>query len=156
MFRLPWSLSSGRRAIFQASERNFGSGLLRFLLTAAFGVRELLLGEPYFHFKCFLVFGAEFVANTVLNRPKSALLQPFLQSRFVISAIEAAEFAAERAIEQGVPEELARSRQSGVEINRAEDGFVGVSEQTFFGAAAGFLFSRTEPQIIAQAETFGR
>ena len=119
---------------FQTCQSNFCSGLLCFFLAAPFGVRELLLCEPYFHFKCFLMFGAEFVTHTVLNGAQSALLQPFLESGLVIGAIQASNLATKGAIEQCVAKELARGGKSGIQINRAEDGFVRVGEQTVFYA----------------------
>jgi hypothetical protein len=119
-------------------------------------VGELLLCEPYFHFKCFLMLGAELVAHAVLNGAEPALLQPFLQGRLVIGAIQASNLATEGAVEKRVAEEEARGGEPAVEINRTDDSFVCIGKQTFFAAAARFLFARTEPQIIAQSKLFCR
>jgi hypothetical protein len=68
----------------------------------------------------------------------------------VVGAVQTSDFVTESAIEKSVAKELARGGKSGVEIDCAEDSFVGVGEEAFLTAASGFLFAGTETQIIAQ------
>ena len=129
-----------------------GSRLLGLFLAAAFGRRKPAARMPHFHFKYFLVIGAGFLVDTILDAAQRALLQPLLQRGFVIGTMQALVLGEQRRLDQGAAEKRGRGGKTGVEINRTDDGFVGIREQTFLFAPAGFLLTRAEAQMSAQME----
>ena len=145
MFRQTSFPLTGRGTRFEACESNFRCGLLCFLLAAAFRVRQFLLGEPHFHFECFLVFGAEFIAHAVLNGPQPTLLQPFLQRGLVIGAIQAVRLRRRERDRAGCGEGNWRAAsKTGIEIDRSEDSFVSVGEQRVFSRGRRFSLRRDQ------------
>ena len=111
---------------------------------------------PHFDFENFLMVGSRFPVNAVLSGAEGALLQPFLQRGFEIGACKSSCLAEKSRLDQSAAEKSGGGGQAGVEINGPGDGFVGVSEESFFFAATGFFFAGTEPQMSAQIASAAR
>src|SRR5262249_14112684 len=121
-----------------------GGGLLGLLLAVTLRVSESLMRQPDFYLKSLLMLRAEFVANAVLHGAQAALLQPFLQSGFVVGTVEAAEITGESGIQQGAAKKTCGGIETGVEVNGAKDSFVGVGQEAFLLATSGFFFPRAK------------
>src|SRR5271155_34749 len=77
-----------RVASFQNLQGGAGSLLLGFFLAAPGGCGKAFTAVPHLNLKNFLVLGARLAANAVLDRRPRALLQPFLQRRLVVRALQ--------------------------------------------------------------------
>jgi hypothetical protein len=109
---------------------------------------------PNFHFENFLMVRAGFAVNAIFDRRSSSLLQPFLESGFMVGPFQTG-VCAERRGQQRPLQKGRGCRQTGVEINRAEDGLEDVGQQTTLIAASRFFFAGTEPQMSAEREALG-
>ena len=81
---------------------------------------------PDLYLESFLVLGTGFFADAVLCDTKGSLLEPFLEGRLAVRAVEGVNVAIQSRLQQGALEECDGSAEAAVEIDRADDGLVGV------------------------------
>src|ERR1700728_1353355 len=137
-------------------QRRSCSALFRFLFASPFRAGKFFSGVPSFYLECLLVVWAGFAAYTIFHRRQVALLQPFLQSGFIVGAFQTEGFAAESRSQQSALKKRNSRGKSSIEINSAQDCFIRVSQKPFFIATTRFFFTGSEPQMIAELQLLGR
>jgi hypothetical protein len=140
------AVKANSTAFFEDSQSEPCGSLLGLFLAAALGSGKPAAFVPDLDLEGLLMLRSGGVVKAVLSNAEAAFLKPFLQGRLVVGPFEALAFTLERRIEQRAAQEGRRGREAGVEVNGANNRFVGVGEEPLLFTPAGFLLARPEAQ----------
>ena len=86
--------------------------------------------------------------HVITARRDTSRLQELLKRGLMVRAAEAFRLRDHCAFDERSLHEPARGFESGIEINRRDDGFVSIRQKRRLESPAGFLFSPAETQML--------
>src|ERR1700679_3641723 len=107
---------------------------------------------PNFNFKCFLVLRPRFAADAIFDWRLPTLLQPFLQCRFVVGALQTVCVDSQGWFEKRTLQERGRCFETRVQIDGAKNCLERVREQPLLVTAPGLFLARAKPQMAAKLQ----